>query len=315
MPAEVDSYLSEVRSHLHLDSSVEQRVIGELSSHFDDKLRDLRAEGMSEREAVREAIASFGGARSIARLLYRAHSRGTWVETFLACQPHLLAAALFAAHQWRSPLLLGLFSAALIGIAIAGWLRGRPAWVHSWAGYAFFPLLVLGWLGRGVLASAFSAVAAGGPIPAPAWQPVALLVLCVGGSVLLVRALRLAAGRDWVNAALLMLPQPVFGAWLLAVERFGGLTRDGLPLADALRWDPAMVRLCLLLAAASAIAIRARSRFAKAAAILAAGIGGGAMIVRITSAEADFTGLAVASLVSGALIAAPALLGGRARKG
>jgi hypothetical protein len=118
-----------------------------------------------------------------------------------------------------------------------------------------------------------------------------------------------------VNAALLMLPQPVFGAWLLAVERFGGLTRDGLPLTDALRWDSAMVRLCLLLAAASALAIRARSRFVKAAAILAAGIGGGAMIVRVTSAEADFAGLAVASLVSGALIAAPALLGGRARKG
>jgi hypothetical protein len=315
MSAEVDSYLSEVRSHLHLDPSVEQRMIGELSSHFDDKLRDLRAEGMGEREAIREAITSFGGARSIARLLYRAHSRGTWVETFLACQPHLLAAALFAAHQWRSPLLLTLFSAVLIGMAVAGWLRGRPTWVHSWAGYAFFPLLVLGWLGRGVLANAFSAVAAGEPIPAPAWQPVALLVLCAGGSVLLVRALRLAAGRDWVNAALLMLPQPVFGAWLLAVERFGGLTRDGLPLTDALRWDSAMVRLCLLLAAASALAIRARSRFVKAAAILAAGIGGGAMIVRVTSAEADFAGLAVASLVSGALIAAPALLGGRARKG
>jgi hypothetical protein len=314
MAAEVDSYLAEVRSHLHLDPSVERRVIGELASHFDDKLCDLRADGMSEPEAIREAIASFGGARSIARLLYRAYSRGTWVETFLACQPHLLAAVLFAAQQWRSPLLLGLFSAALIGIAVAGWLRGRPAWVHSWAGYAFFPLLVLGWLGRGVLARAVSAVAAGRPIPAPAWQPVALLVLCAAGVVLLVRALRLAAGRDWVNAALLMLPLPMFGAWLLAVERFGGLTRDGLPPAAALRWDTAMSRLCLLLAAASAIAMRARSRFVKAVAILVAGIGSGAMIVRVTSTEAGFAGLAVASLVSGALLAAPALLGGRARK-
>ena len=61
--------------------------------------------------------------------------------------------------------------------------------------------------------------------------------------------------------------------------------------------------------------MRARSRFAKAAAILAAGIGGGAMIVRVTSADADLAGLAVASLVSGALVGAPALLGGRARKG
>jgi peptidoglycan/LPS O-acetylase OafA/YrhL len=111
-----------------------------------------------------------------------------------------------------------------------------------------------------------------------------------------------------------MMPLPVFGAWLLAVERFGGLTRDGLPLAATLQWDPAMTRLCLLLAGASALAIRARSRPAKAAAILAAGIGAGAIIVGVTRAEAGFAGLAVASLASGVLLAAPAFLGGRARK-
>ena len=233
------------------------------------------------------------------------------MEAFLACQPHLLAAALFAAHQWRSPALLGLFSAAVIGIAVAGWVRGRPAWVHTWAGYAFFPLLVLGWLGRGVLARAAAALVAGAPIPSPAWQPVVLLALCAGGGVLLLRAVRLAAVRDWVVAALLMLPLPVFGAWLLAVERFGGLGGDGAPLAAALQWDPAMARLCLLLAAASAVAIRAPSRVVKAAAILAAGVGAGALIVRVTSAEAGFAGLLVASLVSAALLAAPALFAGQ----
>jgi hypothetical protein len=128
-----------------------------------------------------------------------------------------------------------------------------------------------------------------------------------------VRTLRLAARRDWVLAALLMLPQPVFGAWLLAVERFGVLARRGSDLTDVLPWDPAMARLCLLLAAASAVAIRARSRTAKAFAILAAGIGGGATIVSVTSADAGFAGLAVAALVSAALLAAPALLGGRSR--
>jgi hypothetical protein len=312
--AEVDRYLSEVRSHLHLDPIVERRVIGELASHFEDKMSDLRAEGLGEGEAVREAIVSFGGARSIARLLYQAHSRGTWVETFLACQPHLVAAALFAAHQWRSPMLLGLFSAAVIGIAVAGWFRGRPAWVHTWVGFAFFPLMVLAWLGRGPLARAAAAIAAGRAIPAPAWQPVTLLALCVGGGVLLVRALRLAAKRDWVVAALLMLPQPVLGAWLLAVERFGSLGSDGAPLAAALQWDPAMARLCMLLAAASAVAIRAPSRIVKGGAILAAGVGAGALIVRVTSTEAGFSGLAVAALVSAALLAAPALFAGRPRR-
>jgi hypothetical protein len=314
MSTEVDSYLAEVRSHLHLDPAVEGKVIGELATHFEEKLLDLHGQGYSEGEAVREAIAEFGGARTIARLLYQAHSRGTWAEAFLACQPHLLAAALFAAHRWRSPVLLAAFSMVVMAIAVAGWFRGRPAWVHTWAGYAFFPLVVIGWLGRGVLGGAFAAVAAGRPIPSPVWQPVVLLGLCVGGSVLLLRAVRLAARRDWVIAALLMLPQPVFGAWLLAVEGFVGLAGDSPALAAALQWDPAMVRLCLLLAAASAIAMRARARFVKGAAILAAGIGGGAMIVGITSADAGLAGLAVAGLVSGALVAAPAFLGGRAHR-
>jgi hypothetical protein len=313
VPSEVDSYLAEVRSHLHLDPILERRVIGELASHFEDKVRDLREEGLCEREAVREAIVSFGGARAIARLLYQAHSRGSWVETFLASQPHVTAAVLFAAHQWRSPALLAVFSAALIGISVAGWLRGRPAWVHSWAGYAFFPLLVVVWLGRGVLASAVSSVAAGGPLPSPAWQPLALLGMCAAGAVLMLIALRGAASRDWVNATLLVMPLPVFGIWLLAVERFGGLLPDGLPLV-APQWDPAMARLCLLLAAASALSIRARSRLTKGVAILAAGIGGGAMIVRVTSADAGFAGLVVASLVSAALLAAPVLLAGRPRR-
>jgi hypothetical protein len=313
MPAEVDSYLAEVRSHLHLDPTIERRLIGELASHFEDKVGDLRADGLSEGEAVREAIACFGGARFIARLLYQANSRGTWIETFLAGQPHLLAAVLFAAHQWRSPLLLGLFSAIVMGIAIAGWLRGRPAWVHSWAGYAFFPLLVIAWLGRGVLAGAVSAIAAGRPVPAPAWQPTALFLLCACGGALLGLTVRRAARRDWVNAALLLLPLPMFGAWLLAVERFGGLGAAGPSVAAALRWDPSMARLCLLLAGASALSIRSRSRPLKAAAILAAGIGGGAMIVRVTSADAGLAGLVVASLVSAALLAAPALLAGRPR--
>lgn len=313
MPSEIDSYLAEVRAHLHLAPSTERRVIGELASHFEEKLSDLRSEGFSEGEAVREAIAAFGGARSIARMLYEVHSRGTWIETFLACQPHLLAAVLFAAHQWRNPLLLGVFSAVLIGITVAGWRGGRPPWVHSWAGYAFFPLLVLAWLGRGVLAETVAAVAAGRPIAVPVAEPAALLALCVAGFALFVRALRLAAKRDWVIAALLMLPQPVFGVWLLAVERFGGLPGGGSSMAEVLRWDPAMVRICVLLAVASAFAIRARSRTLKAAAILAAGIGAGAVIVGVTSADAGFAGLAVASLASGALVAAPALFGGGRR--
>jgi hypothetical protein len=132
--------------------------------------------------------------------------------------------------------------------------------------------------------------------------------------VLLLRALRLAARRDWVFAALLLMPLPVLGAWLLAVERFVSLGGDAPALAAALPWDAPMVRLCLLLAAASAVAIRAPSRALKGGAVLAAGVGAGALIVRVTSADAGLAGLVVAAVASGALLAAPALLAGRPRE-
>src|SRR5208337_2910797 len=66
---EVTSYLDEVRARLHLDPRTSHRVINELSTHFEEKVGDLRQQGVEEAEAARTALRSFGDARSIARLL------------------------------------------------------------------------------------------------------------------------------------------------------------------------------------------------------------------------------------------------------
>jgi len=70
MQAEVATYLDQVRTHLHLDPDTESRVISELYSHLQEKVSELQEKGASEPEATREALASFGGARSIARMTY-----------------------------------------------------------------------------------------------------------------------------------------------------------------------------------------------------------------------------------------------------
>jgi hypothetical protein len=112
MQPEVGSYLDEVQAHLHLDPRAESRVISELRSHFQEKVGDLQRQGMTEEEATRAALASFGDARSIARLMYEAHSRGSWMDALISCQPHFMLAALFATHVWRQPVLLGAAFAA-----------------------------------------------------------------------------------------------------------------------------------------------------------------------------------------------------------
>jgi len=163
MPADVPSYLAEVRSHLHLDPGTEGRVISELDTHFQDKVSDLREQGLEEMEATQEALASFGAPRDVARLMYEAYSRGTWTEAFISFQPHILVASLFATHLWRQPIVLALAFAAIAAMALLGWRAGCPVWTYSWAGYAFFPLLAVSYLCRGIPAEALSSLEPAGP--------------------------------------------------------------------------------------------------------------------------------------------------------
>src|SRR5512142_1328186 len=98
MRSEVAAYLEEVKTHLHLDPRTERRVISELYAHFQEKVGDLQVQGLPVADATQVALSSFGEARWIARLMYEAHSRGTWTEALIGCQPHLIVAGLFAAH-------------------------------------------------------------------------------------------------------------------------------------------------------------------------------------------------------------------------
>src|SRR5208282_4796805 len=167
MRPEVSSYLDQVKAHLHLDPRTERRVISELSTHFDEKVGDLALQGVGEDDAVRDALKSFGDARSIARLMDEAHSRGSWTEALIGCQPHLIVAALFATHVWRHPLLLGAAFGAIVVIALLGWRGGGTPWMYTWIGYAVLPLLVAGYLSMDPVARTVSFLLTGHGAPAP----------------------------------------------------------------------------------------------------------------------------------------------------
>jgi hypothetical protein len=279
MLAEISVYLDEVRTHLHLDPRMERRVISELHTHFQEKVSDLENQGMPPTEATREALSSFGDARSIARMMYEAYSRGSWTEALISCQPHLIVAALFATHVWRHPLLLGTAFAAIAIIALLGWRSGSPNWLYSWIGYAVFPLLIISYTSMDPVTRTVAYLLQGAGSPAPLWQLAALAALYTVTLWVIASTAVTVARRDWILVSLMLLPLPILGIWLITVTQSSGFFMKALQSLEApfSRWDTAMANFCLLLGVTTAIFIRLRQRAFKLSAIIAVGIVGGAI--------------------------------------
>jgi hypothetical protein len=282
MQPEVGSYLEEVRAHLHLEPRMERRVINELSTHFQEKVGDLQHQGMSEDEATRTALASFGDSRFIARLMYEAHSRGSWTDALISCQPHFILAALFATHIWRFPLLLAGAFAAIAIIAMMGWRNGSPSWLYSWVGYALLPLLIFSYVSMDPVAQTVSYLFSGRGTPAPLWVLSGLAVLYAFTIWLIASTAVRVARRDWILLTLMLLPLPVIGIWVLTVTQTAGILVDALRSIEARfsQWDSAMAYFFALLGVTTALFVRIRQRAWKMIAVIAVGIVGSALALR-----------------------------------
>ena len=310
MADSVKTYLDDVKSHLHLPPETEHKVISELNSYFQDKVTELERGGVPSEQARTEAIASFGDARDIARLMYEANSRGSWVDALLACQPHLMAAALFATHLWHNPFLLTAALGSITLITILSWRGGSPIWMYSWAGYAFFPLLIFVFLCRHPFVATASYLFGGSGVAAPAWELAALGILCAVTVWAVIAAAAHVAAQDWLFASLMLLPLPVLGLWTLSVEHAGdSLFRLFAGATDLVaRWDTVMAVFCLSIGITSALFVRLRQRALKAMAIILIGMIGGALVVRNLWADPGLTRLIAVSAGLFLVLTSPLLL-------
>lgn len=267
----IDSYLDQVRSNLHLDPSTERKVIGELETYFQDKIEDLQTEGLTELAAARQAIDSFGTPRRVARLLYAAHSRGSWLEALLAVQPALLGAALFATHLWSQPLALIPAFALLLFVTLLGWLREKPNWLYPWIGFAFAPVLAVVFLSRNfVYASIYNMIVGSGVSAEHATLLLFLGLYGVSFWIILAVVSRILR-RDWLLVSYMLLPLPLLGIWISAIDGVGQvLFTAGLGVH---RWDRGMVLALLLLSLSAALFMRLRQRLSKVATLLVIGMG------------------------------------------
>jgi hypothetical protein len=294
----IEAYLDEVRVQLHLDPRTERRIISELDAHFQEKLADLRRSGAAEEEAVRDAIAAFGEPRLIARLMYEAWGRGSWMDTLIGCQPHLVVAALFATHLWRHPVLLFAAFLPITIITLIAWRRTAPAWLYPWTGYALLPFLIVTYFALEPLVRTISFLLTGDGSPAPLLHLAGLAAFCLFALWLVVTATIRVARRDWILVSMMLAPLPVVVIWLASVSRTEGFVPAVLRGLEAgfNRFDGAMALFCLTLGLSTALFMRLRQRYLKAAAILAAGMIGGALAVSSIQGGLDLLRLIIVSL-------------------
>jgi hypothetical protein len=306
MLPEVRGYLTDIRLRLHLEPAIEKQVIGELHSHFQEKIDELHENGLSEEEAAREAVRSFGRTKVVARMMYEAYSKGDWSEALLSAFPHLIVACLFIFHLWYHPILASSVFIMLVGVTLFGWWRGKPNWLYSWIGYALIPLIIGGYASLTVLERTVSFFLSGSGSLPDIWILLLVGIFFTCSIWIIIRTTIRVARRDWILASLMLTPLPVLGSWLFNIERMGGLFNGGL--AAFSQWDTSMALVLFVLAVASATFIRLRKRIFKGIALLTLALISTTIIGNILWDNQGFFGFLTVSVLSLLFLLSPVLL-------
>ncbi|MDY6834273.1 MAG: permease prefix domain 1-containing protein [Chloroflexota bacterium] len=247
----VNPYLDGIRSNLRLDPRSEEEIVREMYTHLEERVGELKDQGLSEEEAVRIATRDFGLLRSLAREVNEVHSIGRWSEAFLGAFPHLVIAILFALGLWQNLFCL-ILGVATIGIVVTyGWIHSKPTWFFSWLGYALTPFILVGlFLFNEGLTTHWVWLISLVYLPFALW-----LLISVG-----MQTLR----RDWLMDSLMWFPLPTLIGWFLATQ-----LRGGVSLQD---FAPGIAISFLIMAAIVAVFIRSGKRIFRIGMLLIASV-------------------------------------------
>lgn len=243
------NYLNRLKYFLRVDSTIENSIIREYSTHLEDKCEELRESGLSEDEADRMATTLLGPPNIQARQIGEIYAQGTWRQAIFAALPHLLVALLFALRWWQYTMLLSLIVLLIVGVVIYGWSHGKPTWLFPWLGYCLTPVITVGTLliylpgGWGWLA-------------AVAYVPLAfMIVFSIAKKTIKI---------DWLFTSLMLLPAPIIIGWRLALG-IDDITQWQLRLCEAAQ----LISLSFAtLAITVATFIRVKQRWIKAGALV-----------------------------------------------
>ena len=223
MTPELKAYLEEVRAELRLDPPSERQIMRELCTHVEERIQELRAQGVPEIQAVRDVTVQLGRPKVLSGLLYQAHSKGSLKDMALAAAPHVAMALLFSLGLWRDLVWAPATLALIVAVTLYGWWAAKPRWLFPWIGYALAPMVVCAYLsapnlGRALFWPAFGLDAA--PHPAAALAVIAFFL--VAGWIVVSTFLGVVR-RDWILASLMISPLPLLVSWLMYTQKAGGI--------------------------------------------------------------------------------------------
>ena len=268
MTDEVRGYLQRVARRLGVEPRRGREILKELEGHLEDRAQELREWGLPLEQAVRRALLELGDPGHLAKAFTSVYGRTPWGQTALAASPHLLWSLAFLLHLWTSNAWMAALVAGSTLVPLIAWRRGSPDWVFPWLGYALVAPVATAGLTLSEVGYALGDLALGErpPLPGAAYAPLALYPVTVGVVVWLLwlRALR----RDWLYAALAVLPFPFLLSRLLYLNQHGGpFAYEVEPL---LATDAAMALVFGALALATAGAYRFSQRNLKVGVLAAA---------------------------------------------
>jgi hypothetical protein len=284
-------YLDSIRDNLRLDLSTEREVISELETHIEDRLEELKDNGLSEEEAADTCVGLLGSAKLVARQMYEAHSQGSWQQALLASAPHLLFGLLFALNWWQGIGWLLVMLALVLAAAIYGWWHGKPTWLFPWLGYSLLPVVGAGLLLL-YLPKGWSWLAILVYIPLALWFIFSIVVQTIK--------------RDWLQSSLMLFPVPIIIGWFLAVGLEGKFPEfSAQRLQDLAPW----IGLSFLALAASVVVfIRLRQRWLKVTILVVTGLLTLAMVAYHAEGSLNWLAFLILILVMLGLFLSPALV-------
>jgi hypothetical protein len=295
LSAIIDEYLENVKSNLRLEAPDEKEIIDELATHIEDKVQELKGNGLHDDEAVSACIRVLGSAKTVAHQIYEAHSQGSWRQALMASLPHMLFAAVFILNWWRGIVwVLGLL-VVILATTVYGWWRGTATWLFPWMGYSLLPVIVAG------LSLLF--------LPrALAW--IAILLYLPLALWLILRVVSQTIKKDWLYLSLMLLPLPVIIAWFVVSE-----WHIGFDSSRFITYGPWIGISFLSLAFGVVSYVRIRRRWMKVSVLFMTGLIALSLITGYTWGRISLINFLLLLLILASIFLIPALLENGVRSG
>jgi hypothetical protein len=285
----ITEYLDDVKSNLRLEAGDENEVISELATHIEDEVQELKQNGLAEDDAASTCVKLLGSAKTVAHLIYEAHSQGSWRQALLASLPHMVFGLIFFLNWFNGIVSVLSILVIILCVTAYGWWRRKSTWLMTWLGYSLLPVIAAG-LSLLYLPKAF------------AW--VAVLVYLPMALYLMIRVFTQTIKRDWLHLSLMLLPVPLVIGWFVIAEWNGSLEGN---VFERLSYYGTSIGVSFLALAVGVITfVRIRQRWIKIGVLFLTGVIALSLFGIYASGQLSIMGLLLLMLLLGSIFLIPA---------